>query len=422
MLGNENYEELFEIRTVRSIDEYLKQINDISDEVNNDVYYRGESKCFPTMTPTIYRHPNVANKSESYYAQLEMEASNELQNDTGLFDELTHLQHYGAKTRLLDVSSSPLVALFFAIDSGDQTDAFVFAFDGGENSINVKSGIGRSVMIKTVPNFIEQEKTHNFLNSFDLNRIGSPTNIMARIGGNEDIDGILFFKQYREVIAAMVKTLDEIKTEDYELGLRASEKYDNPTEYYTDDSEEKNKINEYIQEKYDHFFYYVRQKLIGSFEEINSLRLLSLLFELCAKEFENVNQVSSVEAYRSLCSQGNWAIKAADEFFDRVNSIERLQMKEYVPSINDYKVLTNAQIFNARKSTDRIIRQLGAFILPAYEKSPIDSESKSKKEIEESILRLMVHLNGQNEKPVVIRIPKENKLEMKKRSMQLALI
>lgn len=80
-------------------------------------------------------------KSDSSYLDREVEIVRSIQNRypekiSSCFDELdvlTLLQHYGAKTRLLDITPNSLVALYFALalslDSrGNQQDGVVYAF------------------------------------------------------------------------------------------------------------------------------------------------------------------------------------------------------------------------------------------------------------------------------------------------------
>lgn len=63
---------------------------------------------------------------------------------------LAHLQHYGAPTRLLDVSMSPLVALWFAVEHKRESngafkedeDGRLFAFDVTDRDINLDSPWG----------------------------------------------------------------------------------------------------------------------------------------------------------------------------------------------------------------------------------------------------------------------------------------
>ena len=52
-------------------------------------------------------------------------------NSESNLEWLSIMQHFGCPTRLLDVTSSPYIGLYFAIESG-HSDAAVFAFNHGE--------------------------------------------------------------------------------------------------------------------------------------------------------------------------------------------------------------------------------------------------------------------------------------------------
>lgn len=53
------------------------------------------------------------------------------QNSESKLEWLSIMQHFGCPTRLLDVTASPYIALYFAVESGN-TDGAVFAFDHEE--------------------------------------------------------------------------------------------------------------------------------------------------------------------------------------------------------------------------------------------------------------------------------------------------
>ncbi|GAA4742318.1 FRG domain-containing protein [Amnibacterium soli] len=61
-------------------------------------------------------------------------------DDKPALELLAHLQHYGAPTRLLDVSLNPLIALWFAVEHREKapdTDARLFAFVTGSKFVSL---------------------------------------------------------------------------------------------------------------------------------------------------------------------------------------------------------------------------------------------------------------------------------------------
>jgi hypothetical protein len=65
------------------------------------------------------------------------------ENDNTTFDKLVRMQHHGLPTRLLDVTSNPLVALFFACNQSAKSDGKILLFSPKKNEILFPSEISR---------------------------------------------------------------------------------------------------------------------------------------------------------------------------------------------------------------------------------------------------------------------------------------
>ena len=85
------------------------------------VYYRGEASKEWRSLPSVFRE-NLYNSRESFYFhEIQTRAPKEFENQSHL-DKLVTMQHYGAPTRLLDLTPNPLNALYFACEQ--QKDVF----------------------------------------------------------------------------------------------------------------------------------------------------------------------------------------------------------------------------------------------------------------------------------------------------------
>lgn len=75
-------------------------------------YYRGHYKSSYKLLPSAFRDSNW-DKEDYYYHEIMVHCPQHFQYESHL-DKLVTMQHYDCPTRLLDVTSNPLVALYFA--------------------------------------------------------------------------------------------------------------------------------------------------------------------------------------------------------------------------------------------------------------------------------------------------------------------
>lgn len=105
----------------------------ISEDIRKNLYFRGQSNKTWVITPALYRY-----YFESEYKWLKAAEMRTWQETSHLsnLNKMIVFQHYGLKTRLLDVTRNPLVALYFACLSSLETDGTVYyGFKNEYNSI-----------------------------------------------------------------------------------------------------------------------------------------------------------------------------------------------------------------------------------------------------------------------------------------------
>jgi hypothetical protein len=167
------------IREVTHLQDFIEVILQSKNRMlGRNIYYRGESTYFESRMPSFYRDTFLIDNTERYYRTLMNEMGWEDYSDNvTLVRRMAQLQHYGAKTRILDVTSNPLVALYFAVenatledeDNGNQDErqaGYIYFYS--EKPEEEKFDTGHTVAIKTAINLMSVEKLDVFCNLMSL--------------------------------------------------------------------------------------------------------------------------------------------------------------------------------------------------------------------------------------------------------------
>lgn len=100
-----------------------------------EYYYRGHSDQAYVTLPSLFRETSHICNEDKMFRELILRCPNEFNSLNSTFQKLVKMQHYGLPTRLLDITSNPLIALFFSCLSNSDKDGEVVVFKVPKNEI-----------------------------------------------------------------------------------------------------------------------------------------------------------------------------------------------------------------------------------------------------------------------------------------------
>lgn len=117
-------------KKVKTVAEFIDAISRIPLKKDCIRFFRGHVDFRRyRLRPSIYRHQSLIKHEESIIKEAILRCPADFPKDLSFFEHLVKLQHYGLPTRLLDVTSNALVALYFACREKERTGGKVIVFD-----------------------------------------------------------------------------------------------------------------------------------------------------------------------------------------------------------------------------------------------------------------------------------------------------
>ena len=148
--------------TIKNIKEFLEEIENL--ESNNNLFFRGHEDETYLLEPGVYRKDNTTKKNlieheDVIYREVISKAPQDFVGKNTL-ESLALMQHYGVPTRILDLTESALVALYFACSNSknDNKNGEVIVFDIPTESVKYYN----SDRVTILANLAKCEKDFNY--------------------------------------------------------------------------------------------------------------------------------------------------------------------------------------------------------------------------------------------------------------------
>lgn len=130
------------------------------------LFYRGHSNVNYLLKPGVARNINLHKNEHHLYEQTILRNPDYFKDDKYHIDKLKTMQHYGVPTRLLDITSNPLIALYFSVCDSNNVDGEVIVFDVNESDIKYTESDSISILA-SMALLDYTTKTYLYIGSFN---------------------------------------------------------------------------------------------------------------------------------------------------------------------------------------------------------------------------------------------------------------
>ncbi|WP_314211694.1 FRG domain-containing protein [uncultured Abiotrophia sp.] len=376
---------------IKSLVQYMEKIEKLMrerDEKGSDynIYYRGENGKFDNRVPGIYRgqHKKMLEVgSKNYYLELFEELGWPIQTfGSKVFEQIVEVQHYGAVTNILDLSSNPLVGLFFACYGDSQENGMVYIY--GSDISREKHYFEKEIALQTALSFIDKVDIDRFIRLFSVFRkeVPNESTLYKRVCSREiTVDGIkdIFDDEFKNNRSQMNKRILGLEEPDIPFVVQQDTEKEDNIEEGGEIEEVKDNIVDYI------------EKVDSSYKFINYLRN------------QGKNELN-LSGYQKIMLR--FILDIIVDFLDKLRLYSGVTEPLNFPYAI-YEDILKSYVVKSSKINERIKNQRGAFIVPSYITVSGKALEEIQKKVDDSIKSSVTNL-------CEIEIPSEKKEEILK--------
>lgn len=167
-----------ELNFLSSIEEIFKYIREMSSP-GKTLFYRGHAEANYILIPSLMRRHNWRINERKMYNELIIKCPSNFEKMKSHLEYLVEMQHYGLPTRLLDITTNPLVALYFACENYQDSFGEIVVFSVDDNSIKYPQSDTVSILA-SLPMFEYEKQQEMYEYASDKNMSQEQFNIKVR--------------------------------------------------------------------------------------------------------------------------------------------------------------------------------------------------------------------------------------------------
>ena len=375
-MDTQNIKDEENIRYIESVSDFLNEIKGIKNKSGYTLFYRGHSDKNYELKPSIYRDERFIKNEDKIYRETIAKVPYEF-NGKSTIESLALMQHYGVPTRILDLTTNALVALYFACKEVEEIEKVIN--EKGETSYKKKDMDGE-VIVFNIPNesvcYSDSDKVTILANLSKYDR-----NFSYK---KDDFYESKIKEIYNKRIQIKLKELDKKKSDNlFNYTLPRREKLKKYIYIKNIDQKIEKIIQEIIQEITSEY----KVNIDDEIKKLLKSQLLYIFQENIKEEQQEVIKFLNINYLKKLLHY----IREDKSYFK--------------PIINPNDI---AKILAVKPKLDnpRIVRQQGAFLIFGVEPSFDHNTTKPMPEIEKEWI-----IKGNNNKIIIKNSKKESILK-----------
>ena len=381
-MDTQNIKNKENITYIESVSDFLNDIKGIRNKSGYTLFYRGHSDKNYELKPSIYRNENFIKNEDKIYRETIAKVPYDF-NGKSSIESLALMQHYGVPTRILDLTTNALVALYFACEESKKIKE-ITKVKGG--SFLKKVNIDGEVIIFNIPNesvcYSDSDKVTILAN---LSKYENNLHYEKNTSYKQDISDVEI--KIKEILKKTLKVIniDAVLEKAESLRDYSLNKKEELKKYY-EDYRLKNidkKIEDIIIENYKG-----KEKIKDDIKSFFTILLLTILKTIID------------EAEQSYIN----SLNEKDPYLKKLLHYIREDKSYFKPIINPNDI---GKILAVKPKLDnpRIVRQQGAFLIFGAESSFVYNSTKPMPEIKKDWI-----IKGNNNNKIIIKSSKKESI------------